>query len=366
MHTFRDFIIRSCPASRLPFVGAWWFPSGVTQTVVAGTIGKSSYPDLLVRHRQMLETRSGGTVAIDWVTTRRRQMSHAHVPGEVRQVVLVVPGAGGVCVYDGGLMNKLIDAVLQDATDVTCGVFIAPGLEGLPLTSPQIPGSAYCASDDIGTVFRCVRGMYSDARINVVALSMGGAVFASWCARNAAEAASLCIGPAVVLAYGHTVEETVQSADAHRLFGVTTMSEVVISKWKRSMSKGGSLTTKVQALAEVLGFDAQRLLCARSMAAWDTACLPLYGYKSVSEMRERVSSACFADYMIPSLFVCAEDDPVCPASRLCGPLYDRPHIAVVKTRQGGHLGWIDGAPCRQDWITKLVLEFIVACRGYSS
>lgn len=357
MVSFHEYILRHCRAARCGFRSTWWLPTGAAQTVAAGIVCKATYASLSVR-RELVDVCGGGTVAIDWMTVgvHRSIIHHRH-----DDVVIFIPGAGGCCIDDGGLIYTLIHEVLTKTT-VACGMMIPQGLEGLPLTSSHLPGSAYCSTNDIGDVLRFVRRAYKKARIIVIALSMGTALFCNWCARNSREAARLRIGPALLLGFGHSVPQTVGAADSIRLGGVATISSFVIRKWKMCMQKGRlSLRDEIDAL-RVPGFDLDKLLSATTMWEWDTASLPLYGFSTLEEMYRAadVDAYGFDAYRIPTLIVNSDDDPVCPSSRLRKRQYDRPDIVVVTTPKGGHLGWIDGA-CTQNWITQLTLEFVNAC-----
>lgn len=207
------------------------------------------------------------------------------------------------------------------------------------------------------------------------AASFGSALFANWAARHNDEVEALRLGPAFFLGFGHSVEDTVAASDTcgwlHGIAG-SPVSLIMISKWIRMLEEGNGGLDTLRGL-ECPGFDAEALLRARTFREWDAACAPAYGFPSLKALYEAadVHAVSLWKYSVPTLFINAEDDPICPAGRLQGNEYSQPHLALVSTKYGGHLGWIDGfrsagRPAAQcSWLRAVAGEFVHSALAYT-
>ena len=154
---------------------------------------------------------------------------------------------------------------------------------------------------------------------------------------------------------------------------------MIVGKWKDVLSRGFDynqtrLLDHLHSLeSSKPGFNADALLKAKTFQEWDAAVAPAYGFASVDEMYSQsdVVAVSLWKYRVPSVLINAMDDPICPAGRMQGGEYGQPHLAVIATPQGGHLGWIDGRvqpgqPASQcAWLRSVTLEFVAAASAYA-
>jgi len=105
-----------------------------------------------------------------------------------------------------------------------------------------------------------------------------------------------------------------------------------------------------------------RGMAALSIEEFDTAIqVPLLGLSSAEEYWRTNSCIHHLDHITtPTLVIHAIDDPlippyVFPQSRLRA----NPHVEVVVTERGGHIGWVAGkTPLRQNWTDKLIARWL--------
>lgn len=299
-------------------------------------------------HRDAIVVRpssGGGSIALDWYASPAGACAaEADAP-----IVLLFPGLGA-CASNAGFGAVLLDAIRGDWARRgrgmrTAGV-IYPGCAGHALDSHKLPGSAYVSSTgDVEAIFELVRSRYPLAPLVVVGASFGSALVANWCVRRPAAAASYDIKLMLLYAYGHSVEETVWAADNDVFGGLSGASAVRM--WKATFLDNPSNRAQLQRLeCTHAGFRIEALERAQSVREWDAACLPAYGFETLSAMFARADPVAHFDALPPSIPVVlfnAADDWIAPSTRLdVGPYDDMPNVARVQTRVGGHLGWIDG------------------------
>jgi len=122
---------------------------------------------------------------------------------------------------------------------------------------------------------------------------------------------------------------------------------------------------KAKALAKAKAhpgaIDAARVRAARGIEAYDDALTaPLHGWPSAAAYYAACSSGPVLDRIRrPTLLLSAEDDPLVPADCLPGGALRNPALTVVRTRHGGHVGFVAGSIARpRFWAEARVLAFL--------
>lgn len=82
----------------------------------------------------------------------------------------------------------------------------------------------------------------------------------------------------------------------------------------------------------------------------DVVTAPLFGFASADDYY----AACSAGPQLhrirrPTLLVSSEDDPLAPARMLPPDARGNPHLSIVVTARGGHVGFMTGTPRRPVW-----------------
>lgn len=199
--SFGEYIRSAAPTLQKPFRGVRWLPTGFLQTAASGSVHKLP-KELLPFNRQMISVPSGGEMSIDWFGEPKPNPS---------AVVVVLPGAGRSVPEDGSLIQQLASLVHHECTDYQVGMWICQGLGGIPLSSHKFPGAPYASTDDLTVLFRTVRERYPSVPLVVIGASMGTAIFTNWAARNNEEVERLRLGPALLLAFGHSVRRAART-----------------------------------------------------------------------------------------------------------------------------------------------------------
>ncbi|WP_163870034.1 hydrolase [Myxococcus eversor] len=112
-------------------------------------------------------------------------------------------------------------------------------------------------------------------------------------------------------------------------------------------------------------FDGRAMEAARTVRAFDHAVTaPLHGFDS-AEHYYAESSAGPRLHAIrkPTLLISAEDDPMLESPVIPLAAKDNPHLSVVLTRHGGHVGFVAGHAHRpRFWAEDQVLEYFATHR----
>ena len=83
---------------------------------------------------------------------------------------------------------------------------------------------------------------------------------------------------------------------------------------------------------------------------------PVHGFKNAEDYYIRSSSATvLPEIQVPVVFLNAQDDPVVPWRAVEGDWLDsNPHVRLVWTREGGHVGFVDQSQPR--WLEERILQ----------
>ena len=353
---FNDELVRRCPAlSRTyrPHFGMTCIP-GIDYFLQTA---KTDTPLLVKRatlRLQKVELPGGGTLGLQWLNDYIRIDTANTTP-----IVISFPPVGSCSPY-GSLSGALCHEVSAKLGYRVVQV-VYQGLGGLPLTSKQLPSSAYCGLSDSGEAIRSVHAAYPDAKIMILGCSIGSAMFTRWAGCNPEKCKEYNVIGCVNCGHGFSVQETTECGDATH-WGFP--GKRVVGIWKGQLQDTSS--EYLIGLDGVDGFSTQALLDAKMSAQWDEAVMPLYGYANREDMFLKCDAVhVLQDLCIPSLFVNAEDDPVCPAARMRRKekpvLLNHPMVLLLSTQRGGHLGWHDGYFVSQRrWIRDVVCEYFRA------
>lgn len=342
-------------------------------------------PPRIVATRQLVPCADGGTIALDWLSLE------GATPRAGAPVLIGFPGLGN-CSSHHGFLPMLIGALIEAGDVSAAAVVVYPGFAGHALDSYKLPGTCYLSTRDAGAALSAARAAHPSAPLLACGCSFGSAVVANWASRHPDEARALGLRALLLYAYGHSAGSTTCSADAYAngIVGV-----YVAQKWQTNVLHARANALALAALArpasasggrnELGGHGAvclRALREARSVAAWDEACMPAYGFRSRVEFllaSDPVHTFARLDAVCPVVIFNADDDWLCPAARLQAAraaLYDRmANVLLIVTRGGGHLGWIDtlpsaagerakGGPSRtgehSDWLVRVTRQLVEA------
>jgi hypothetical protein len=204
---------------------------------------------------------------------------------------------------------------------------------------------------DLDTVIRGVIAREPGVRIALAGVSIGGNVLLKWLGEQGAAA------PAGVVA-GVAISVPFDLAACAQVLDRGFAKVVYTANFMRTMRR--KVVDKARAHP---GFIDVAAACrARTFAAYDAAVTaPLFGFADARDYWTRASSRPYLDAIArPTLLLNALDDPFVPPDSLPKRQELSPHVRLVVTPRGGHVGFVDGRwPWRSDsWAERRALDFL--------
>jgi predicted alpha/beta-fold hydrolase len=204
---------------------------------------------------------------------------------------------------------------------------------------------------DFDAVVRMLIAREPGIRIGAVGVSIGGNVLLKWLGEQGTAA------PAAVVA-GVAISVPFDLAPCAEALDRGFAKVVYTANFMRTMRR--KVVEKARAHP---GFVDVAAACrARTFAAYDSAVTaPLFGFADARDYWRRASSRPhLAAIARPTLLLNALDDPFVPPESLPKPQELSPHVRLVVTPRGGHVGFVDGRwPWRCDsWAERRALDFL--------
>jgi predicted alpha/beta-fold hydrolase len=203
---------------------------------------------------------------------------------------------------------------------------------------------------DLRDVVGQLRTREPGVRLVAAGVSIGGNVLLKWLGEEA-DAAPVAAAAAISVPFD-------LAACAERLDRGFAKA-VYTANFMRTMRR--KVVEKAQQYPGFVDIVAARR--ARTFAAYDAAVTaPLFGFADAREYWERASSRPYLRAIArPTLLLNALDDPFIPRHGLPKPDELSPHVRLVLTERGGHVGFLDGAPWRVgSWAERQVIGFLEA------
>ena len=289
--------------------------------------------------RELVRTRDGGQIGLDWHRARDRAASEL---AATAPVVIVQHGLTGSS--ESTYVRHAVPRLLAAGFRVV--VLVARGCGGVELRTPS--GFTAHRTDDHRDAVEHVQRKYPRAPLFGVGYSLGAGLLLKYLGEEGA-ASPLRGAVAVSPSFDFHIKP------AH--FELWSRYRLVdgLKEWARKNR---------ERLAHPK-LDFERVLASVDVREFDThAVVPVYGFSSVDEYYEASSAIRVAhDITTPTLALCAADDPVCSADgvpRL--PEAFGPGLAVLVTRRGGHVGFASGFWGTESFMDDVVEDFLKACR----
>jgi len=327
-----------------------WLP-GPLQVVMAAKPPEDAR-DLPPPEREVVALPDGGRVAVDWVGGPRPAGGGRRPPA---LVVLGLPGIGASS--SSGLLGACAAALAVRLPDARVGTMVAQGLDGLPLETRAVMATPYFATDDIGVLLSHIAGKYPGVPIVIFANSFGVGLFVRWAGQNPQWCKEANVIGGVMLCFGYSVATTSRAGD--KTLATPTF---VLGHWRASVQANEKWVRSLE--GQVDGFCFDKLMAASTIAEWEEAACPLYGFSGRDAMLQSIETEQASHSIeIPMIYIGSDDDPITPATRLlANSMATRAHSAVLCTRGGGHMGWWEGPLWRmhQTWIFRVVTDLVRA------
>lgn len=337
-----DTLMKKCPAVIEPFKPISWAPHSLMQsTMMYRALHDININDSMCIRRELIASKTLDTMALDWI-------ERTDIPPQKSSPIVINFSGVSNCATTSGF-GPMITSSIQDYfaeskhTSVRTVNVIYPGFNGHVIDSNKVPGSCFLSTDTVGIVLRHLKSMYPDAPLVLVGWSFGGALISNWLSRNPEESATFNISVVIMYAYGHSIKDTVEAADVS--WGGIAASSVV-GLWRSKMFDDIQNFNYIKTLEDKYpDFSLKCLKCAKTVLDWDIACLPLYGFDTIEDMYDHADPAQMFQNIrkdISIIIINADDDWLCPSERVKKMIGNTmPNVAIIETKGGGHLGWID-------------------------
>jgi predicted alpha/beta-fold hydrolase len=314
------------------FRPAWWGTNRHVQTIWGPLFRQGRLPF----RRERIDTDDGDFLDLDWIDAPA---------GSGAPLLLVLHG------LEGSSRSHYVQGLLAGAR--------ARGWRGVALHFRSCSGELnrrprFYHSGDTGDLDAVVRRLVAGEpalRIGVAGVSIGGNVLLKWLGEQGSRA------PAAVVA-GVAISVPFDLAACANLLDRGFPKLVYTANFMRTMRR------KVVEKARVHpGFvDVAAARRARTFAAYDRAVTaPLFGFAGAEDYWRRASSRPYlAAIERPTLLLNARDDPFIPPDSLPKATDLSPHVRLVVTERGGHVGFIEGRwPWRcTSWAERHALDFL--------
>jgi len=314
-------ILSSIPSLKEPYKPTFWCWEPRLQSMV-GSFIRQTWPKLNY-NRQLFTLRDGGQIGLDWISKQER--------GADQPIVLLLPGITGSSQSE---YMKVLVKVACDEVKARCVVFNFRGRGGLGLKSPR----TYCAanSDDLSEILDYIKLTYPEAPVAVVGISLGGIILGNYLTDHGDAARDKMVAAMLISVCFDTFEGTksLETPGLNLLLNRHLATSLVesIKEVKEHFE-----TNNKWNLDHVFSSTTVREFDSRFTSK-------MFGFKSVAEyygacrLYDKVGAI-----KVPTLAINAEDDPFQPGDSIPKEgATDSSHLAILTTKYGGHVGWMEG------------------------
>ncbi|MBM3219774.1 MAG: alpha/beta fold hydrolase [Candidatus Rokubacteria bacterium] len=203
---------------------------------------------------------------------------------------------------------------------------------------------------DLDAIVRLLMAREPGGRFGVTGISIGGNVLLKWLGERGPDAPAALAG-AVTISVPFDLTACAEVLDR----GFAKL--VYTANFMRTMRR--KVLEKARAYPGFVNVAAVRR--ARTFAVYDSlVTAPLSGFADARDYWRRASSLPYLGAIArPTLLLNARDDPFIPAESLPKPQDLSPHVRLVVTPRGGHVGFVEGSPWRCDsWAERRALDFL--------
>lgn len=314
--------------------------SSMLQSLLYGS-GRS---DGILRERQEVTMKDGGTVALDWL-----------------QVEGVEPAANApIAIILGGLTShghsEIPLAEEAHRKGFRAVIFIKRG-HGIKLTTPRL--QAFGETADLRACINLIAEKFPDVPQVAIGISAGSAVLASYLGEHCCEDVN---HPGITLNPLAAAALISPGFDLKELFGKPIpfpYNDALVKNMKNQI---------LQPNLDVIGhkLDVQRVMSCGSVAEVDEHVYSkLNGYDNLEEYWDSTNPMRgFRDHSklhtVPCFCLCAQDDPICRGELINYDIFAKSHTGILcTTKYGGHCGWFEQLWPRRSWANRIVLEYLI-------
>ena len=282
-----------------------------------------------------------GSVALDWATSANGK----HSDKSSNPVLLILPPLGG---GRGSSSN-----ICQIGTDdgFRCVVFNKRGHGGNSLLTPKYQSLG--DSSDLREVGLHIRNKFPDALMTVVGYSLGTAAQTCYLSDSGSESH---LAAAVMISSGYDAEAFCYNNDKKIPEPYSTL---MLRTMKSNVRKHQTMLSAA--------VDINQVLSTKTPVEFEEALYcKMHGFKNMDEYF-KVNNPIYhlPKVSTPTLLINSEDEPAFKASLIPYDVINAsPHLTLVLTKRGGHLGFLEGATAKP-WADKLAIKYLRAVLDFS-
>ena len=335
----------------------WWLPGGHLQTIYASVL--LPRPALAYR-RERWDTPDGDFIDLDWLDDSYKPQATSHKPLESCSLKLETSGRPQSTLDSRPLVALFHGLEGSSRSHYALSLMAAAaerGMRGVVVHfrgcsgEPNRLARAYHSGDapEVDWLLRRLKSLNGGAPLHAIGISLGGNALLKWLGETGTAAREV-IGKAAAV-----------SAPLDLMSAGAALGAGFCLVYTRNFLR----TLKAKSIAKLERhpglYDAARVRAAATLREFDDlVTAPLHGFRDTDDYWTRASSfPVLKDIRVPTLVVNARNDPFLPAAALPGPADVSDAVTLEQPGEGGHVGFVDGAPPgRFRWLPRRVLDFV--------
>jgi len=336
-------LLTSLPLVRAQYRPTFWCWESRLQSILVACVRDLAIPR--IHYTRTIRTLAdGGEVAVDWEHGSADTARDSETP-----IVVILPGITGSSQSD---YCKALVNIIRDQVGARVAVFNFRGRGGVKVKSPR----TYCAanSEDLSEILDYINSTFPRAPVVALGVSLGGIILGNYLAEKGESARSKLHAAVLISVCFDTFEGTksLETPGLNRLLNrhLATRLVATIKEVKEHFDNNKR-------------WNLEQVFSSTTVREFDISLTTkMFGYKDVYEyyadarLYDKVESI-----KVPTLAINAADDPFQPDDSLPKEAAAvSSHVALLTTRYGGHVGWMEGwVPVSgYYWSDRLVASFL--------